>query len=84
GGIEALAGKPHWYSLHAETPVLFFRGIQEVFLDLMEENFSMASDFMGFVAGRLLQLYGRNADRGLSTVNVPRNMPKLGRVVMGA
>jgi CRP-like cAMP-binding protein len=84
GGIEALAGKPHWYSLESETPVLFFKSNQEVFLDLIEENFAMASDFMGFTAQRLLQLYSRKADQGLSTLNVPREMPKLGRVVMGA
>ncbi len=84
GGIEALAGRPHWYTLVADTPVLCFKGVQEVFLDLMEENFSMASDFMGFLAQRLLQLYSRKADQGLSTVNVPREMPKLGRVAMGA
>ena len=82
--IEALAGKPHWYTLETETPVLCFKGLQEVFLDLMEENPSMASDFMGFLAARLLQLYGLKADQGVSTVNVPRDMPKLGRVAMGA
>ena len=84
GGLEALAGKPHWYTLVADTPVLCFKGVQEVFLDLMEENPSMASDFMGFLAARLLQLYSVKADQGVSTVNVPREMPKLGRVAMGA
>ena len=67
-----------------DTPVLCFKGVQEVFLDLMEENFSMASDFMGTLARRLIQLNARKADQGLSTVNVPREMPKLGRVAMGA
>jgi len=84
GGMEALAGKPHWYSLHADTAVLFFRGSYEVFMDLMEENFSMASDFMALIAQRLQMLHSQKADLGTSTLSVPREMTKLGLVPLGA
>jgi CRP-like cAMP-binding protein len=85
GGMECIARVPRWYALESATPVVLLRGRQEVFLDLLEENFPMAMDFVSFMAGFLQTLVDqRLKSGGAGTFQIQRDVSKLGKVKVGA
>lgn len=52
GNVESLAGERRWYDAIAETDVVAMRGESETFLDMLEDDFQMACDFLqAFSAG---------------------------------
>jgi CRP-like cAMP-binding protein len=46
GALEALAGTSRWYEAVTETPVVALSGDVETFLDVLEDNFGMAMDYL--------------------------------------
>jgi CRP-like cAMP-binding protein len=85
GGMECIARVPRWYSLESATPVVLLRGRQEVFLDLLEENFQMAMDFVSFMAGFLQTLVEQRLKAGgAGHFQIQREVSQLGKVKVGA
>lgn len=46
GNLESLAGESRWYDATCETDVVALRGSTEDFLDMLEDDFQMATDFL--------------------------------------
>lgn len=84
GGIESLAQAPRWYEVETETPVVAFVGSGDALLDLFEDNFSMAMDFVRTLADGLTKLVARKAAMGERPLEVKRSVSKLGSVPVGA
>lgn len=84
GGLETIAERPRWYTLEAETPLAGFRVPAAAFLDVAEDDFSMASEFISMLARDLIALLERRALLGQSSVGVMRNVSNLGAVKVGA
>jgi len=84
GGLEAIAGHPRWFSLHAKTPIVAFFDPIDAFVGLLEDDFAMARDFISMLAGELVAMLERKAAQGKSTVGVMRDVSNLGRVPVGA
>lgn len=58
---ETLAGSARWHDAEAATAVVALRVETEPFLDILEDHFDMALDFMAIMAGDLLQRLERSA-----------------------
>jgi CRP-like cAMP-binding protein len=84
GGVESIASKPRWFTATAETPVIVLEGRPDELIDLLEDNFAMAMDFVGMFASGLVGLLERKAARGQQPLAVLRNVSKLGAVPVGA
>ena len=84
GGLENLAGKPRWYDAETETALVALEGRGEGLLDMFEDNFSMAMDFVSMMAESLVGVLERRAAMGQSPLQVMRNVSKLGAVPVGA
>jgi CRP-like cAMP-binding protein len=84
GGVEGLAAKPRWFGARAVTPVVAFRGDTHELLDVFEDNFGVAMDFISMLASGLQALLARKAAAGQSTIGTQRNVSKLGAVPVGA
>jgi CRP-like cAMP-binding protein len=84
GGVEALALKPRWYAATAETAVVALEGRADELIDLFEDNFTMAMDFIGVLATGLVALLERKAAMGVQPLAIKRNVSKLGAVPVGA
>lgn len=83
GGTETLARKGRWYSTWAETDVVGLRGSPDQLLDLLEDNFDIASDLISAIAGGLAALLARKAEGGAGFAQA-RAVSKLGAVPVGA
>ncbi len=55
GTPEALCGAPRWYDAVAVEPVLALRSEVDLFLDLLEDHFAMALDYLAATATVLIQ-----------------------------
>ncbi len=64
GGVEALANKPRWYAVTAETDVVGLMGHSDQLMDLFENQFRMAMDFMSMLARSEIGLLARRAALG--------------------
>ncbi len=84
GGLENLASKPRWYDAETETPLVALEGKGEGLLDMFEDNFSMAMDFVSMMAESLVGVLERRAAMGQAPLQVMRNVSKLGAVPVGA
>jgi CRP-like cAMP-binding protein len=84
GGIEGIAGKPRWYGAVTETPVVGLLGDPDELIDLFEDNFAMAMDFVGMMASGLIGLMERKAALGQQPLAVRRDVNDLGAVPVGA
>lgn len=84
GGVDAVADKPRWYSATAETKVLGLRGMSDRFVDLLENDFSLASNFLAALASALVSLLARKAELGHEPLAQRRNVSQLGAVPVGA
>jgi hypothetical protein len=51
GGVEAIAGKPRWYSARAASDLVMLEGRASHLLDMTEDNFELGMDFVGTLVG---------------------------------
>jgi CRP-like cAMP-binding protein len=84
GGLEAIANKPRWYELTAEKPVVALKSPSSAFLDMLEDDFSLAGDFIARIASDLVGLLEKKAAEGKSSAGVLRNLHSPGAVPVGA
>jgi CRP-like cAMP-binding protein len=56
GALEAVGQVPRWYEAQALTPVVALQGQTDVLVDLFEDSFEMATDFLAVVAGATLRI----------------------------
>ncbi len=62
GVLDANGGLPRSYSAVAETDIVGLRTDSDQFLDLLEDNYSLAMNFMKFSARRVLNMSVRLAE----------------------
>jgi CRP-like cAMP-binding protein len=84
GGVDTVADKPRWYSATTETRVLGLRAASDRFVDLLENDFSLASNFLAALAGALVKVLARKAELGHEPLAQRRNVSQLGAVPVGA
>jgi len=56
GALEALGQVPRWYDAVALSPVIALQGQTDVLVDLFEDNFEMAMDYLAVVARATLRI----------------------------
>ncbi len=83
GGIEALADKPRWYGVSAETDLVALLGHNDQLMDIFENQYRMAMDFMAMLARAQIGLLARRAKLG-QAVTAVRDVTKLSGVRVGA
>ena len=64
GALEALGEVPRWYEAVAETPVVALQGHMGVLVDVFEDNFGMAMDYLAVIAQSSLRILDWTAARG--------------------
>ncbi|HSO32243.1 MAG TPA: cyclic nucleotide-binding domain-containing protein [Labilithrix sp.] len=79
GGIEAVARKPRWYGITAETDVVGLIGHIDDLMDIFENQFRMAMDFVAMLARAEIGLLARRAALGQAPLAV-----KVGGIRVGA
>lgn len=84
GGVEALANKPRWYSVTAETDVVGLLGHSDQLNDIFENHFRMAMDFISMLARAELGLLARRATLGQKPLAALRDVTRLRGVRVGA
>jgi CRP-like cAMP-binding protein len=84
GGIESLADRPRWFTATAETRLVVLEGNTDKLLDVFEDNFVMAADFLAAVSTYLKMILSRKVAAGQSTLGVLRDVSALGAVPVGA
>jgi CRP-like cAMP-binding protein len=63
GALEALGQLPRWYRARVATPVTALQCQMDVLVDLFEDNFDMAMDFLALVARVTLRILEWSAAR---------------------
>jgi len=71
GALEALGEVPRFYEAVAETPVVALQGHMGVLVDVFEDNFPMAMDYLAVIAQSTLRILDWTAARGEETA-LPR------------
>lgn len=79
GGVEALADKPRWYGITAETDVVGLMGHSDQLMDIFENQFRMAMDFTTMLARAEIGLLARRATLGQQPLTA-----QLGGIRVGA
>jgi len=64
GALEALGQRPRWYDVTASTPVVGLYGQTDVLVDLFEDNFDMAMDYLAVISRVTLRMLELHADGG--------------------
>jgi CRP-like cAMP-binding protein len=64
GALEALGEAPRFYDAVAETPVVALQGDMGVLVDVFEDNFAMAMDYLAVIAQSTLRILDWTAARG--------------------
>ncbi len=64
GALEALGEVPRFYEAVAETPVVALQGPMGVLVDVFEDNFPMAMDYLSVIAQSTLRILDWTAARG--------------------
>jgi CRP-like cAMP-binding protein len=64
GALEALGELPRWYDALAETPVVALQGHMGALVDVFEDNFDVALDYLAVVAQATLRIVDRAGERG--------------------
>ena len=64
GALEALGELPRWYDAVAETPVVALQGHMGALVDVFEDNFDVALDYLAVVAQATLRIVDRARERG--------------------
>ena len=63
GALEALGQRPRWYDAVATTPVVGLYGQTDVLVDLFEDNFEMAMDYLAVIARVTLRILDWSASQ---------------------
>ncbi len=84
GGLEAVADRPRWTSVTAETSVIGLLGRTDNLLELFENQFGLAMDFIAMLARVQLGLLERKAKLGQSPLDAVRDVSSLVGVKVGA
>ena len=79
GGVEALANKPRWYAVTAESDLVGLMGHSDQLLDIFENQFRMAMDFIAMLARAEIGLLARRAALGQKQITT-----QLGGIRVGA
>lgn len=79
GAIDNLAVAPRWYTATAETTVVSLRITAEHLLDLFEDRFEIANDFLEMIAGELVDLLQQ---RGISSRMTEGETPYAGTALL--
>jgi CRP-like cAMP-binding protein len=64
GALEALAETPRWYEATAETEVVALQGDVGALVDVFEDDFEMAVDYLAVIARSALRIIDWSAGRG--------------------
>jgi CRP-like cAMP-binding protein len=56
GALEAVGQVPRWYEARVSAPVLALQGQTDVLVDLFEDSFEMATDYLALVARATLRI----------------------------
>jgi CRP-like cAMP-binding protein len=64
GALEALGEMPRWYEAVTETPVVALQGHMGVLVDVFEDNYGMAMDYLAAIAQSTLRILDWAAARG--------------------
>jgi CRP-like cAMP-binding protein len=64
GALEAVAERPRWYEVVTETPVMALQGHMGALVDVFEDNFEMATEYLAIVAQSALRVLDWSATRG--------------------
>ena len=64
GALEALGEVPRFYEAVAETPVVALQGHMGALVDVFEDNFAMAMDYLALIAQSTLRILDWTAARG--------------------
>jgi nitroimidazol reductase NimA-like FMN-containing flavoprotein (pyridoxamine 5'-phosphate oxidase superfamily) len=54
--MEAVSASPRWYEAVTETPLVALQGSAEALIDVFEDNFEMAMDYLAMVARGVLRI----------------------------
>jgi CRP-like cAMP-binding protein len=84
GGVEAIAGKPRWYTARASSDLVMLEGRASHLLDMIEDNFEMGMDFVGALVGGLQGILAAKAAMGVAAFAAKRDVSNLGAVPVGA
>jgi CRP-like cAMP-binding protein len=68
GALEALGEVPRWYEAVTETPVVALQGHASALVDVFEDNFEMAMDYLAVIAQSTLRVLDWSAARGESVL----------------
>jgi CRP-like cAMP-binding protein len=63
GALEAVAESPRWYDAVAETRLVALHGSVEALIDVFEDNFEMAMDYLQVLAQAMLEILESRAAR---------------------
>jgi CRP-like cAMP-binding protein len=64
GALEALGERPRWYDAVAETPVVALHGQVGALVDVFEDHYDMAMDYLALTAQSTLRILDWKAARG--------------------
>jgi CRP-like cAMP-binding protein len=64
GALDSVGELPRWYRAEAETPLVALQGNVQVMLDVFEDNFEMARDYLAVLAGAMIRIMESTAARG--------------------
>ncbi|HVH40815.1 MAG TPA: cyclic nucleotide-binding domain-containing protein [Labilithrix sp.] len=62
GGAEAIASRPRWNHLVTTEPAVFLQGSRERLIDMLEDDFEVALQFLSMLSGFLLAIWDRKAE----------------------
>ena len=65
GSSEAMAELPRWYDAVATTPIVALLGNSEALLDVLEDNYQMARDYLAMWAKATLEIVETEGIGGL-------------------
>src|SRR5438105_2629146 len=60
GSLDSVAGVPRWFDAVTETPVVALQGSLQTVIDVFEDNFDMAMDYLAVMARWLLVILERS------------------------
>ena len=63
GALDAIAGRPRWYTATVTEPSSVLRIDCETMLDLFEDHFELAQDVLAMMARAIMQFYERGSHR---------------------
>lgn len=84
GGVESLAGRARWYAAVAEEDVVGLAGNTVQLMDIFENHFRMAMDFVAMLARAEIGMLARRTTLGQQPLAALRDVTKLRGVRVGA